>query len=507
MNGTKRVNRAAAVLLALMMALTVVGPKPVKAAGTANISVTSATVEKGKDVTITVNISASAEIAIVDFTLKYDASKLQYLQGAAPGADGVIRLLDTGCSGKTASYSFSFKALDVAEGGTALTLSNVIISPLDDSLGDNFAVSPSNGSIKITGPYQASSNANLASLSIGEAKISPAFSADVTAYTASVGGTVSKVTVSAQPADGKAKVAVSGNSGLKEGANTVTVKVTAEDGKTTKTYTITVTRAKPPTPKPATPTPTPTPGVQIKVDDTELELKDKPDLKWMENTDEWDSTIVEYKNYKIGALENKNTGVIVVELSDGNLYILDTERNSATRYFAFESAKQNIVLQEITDSVIIPMGYSKTTRTIDGAEVTAYVTSDKSDYALVYGRNGEGFTGWFQYDMKTDTFQRFNIEDIELNPTSTPTPSPVPSEAPTPTLSPTAVPLPTIPETASTPAPEKSGRTFLEKFLFGTSGVLFVLMVVFLILYLVQKGRYNHRFAPDEDYSDDEDYL
>ena len=181
MNGTKRVNRAAAVLLALMMALTVVGPKPVKAAGTANISVTSATVEKGKDVTITVNISASAEIAIVDFTLKYDASKLQYLQGAAPGADGVIRLLDTGCSGKTASYSFSFKALDVAEGGTALTLSNVIISPLDDSLGDNFAVSPSNGSIKITGPYQASSNANLASLSIGEAKISPAFSADVTA--------------------------------------------------------------------------------------------------------------------------------------------------------------------------------------------------------------------------------------------------------------------------------------------------------------------------------------
>ena len=85
MNGTKRVNRAAAVLLALMMALTVVGPKPVKAAGTATITVSSASVEKGKDVTITVSISAPAEIAVVDFKLSYDTSKLQYLQGAAAG--------------------------------------------------------------------------------------------------------------------------------------------------------------------------------------------------------------------------------------------------------------------------------------------------------------------------------------------------------------------------------------------------------------------------------------
>ena len=504
MNVTKKLTRIAAGLLAAVMVILSIGPKPARAAGTATVSVTSAKVEKGQDATITVNISAPSDIAVVDFTLSFDTSKLQYISGAASGDGSPLRVLDTGCSGKTASYSFSFKTLDVAEGGTAITLSGVHIMPLDQSLGDDFAISASPGAITITAPYQASNNANLASLSIGEAKIAPDFSPDVTAYSASVGGTVSKVTVSAQPADGKARVAVSGNTGLKEGNNTVSVTVTAEDGVTSKTYTITVTRAKPPTPKPATPTPTPTPAVQIKVDDQDLTLKDKPDLKWMENTDEWDSTIVEYKKYKIGALVNKNTDITVVELSDGNLYILDLERDTATRYFAFESAKQTIVLQEVTDEVTIPMGYTKTTRSIDGADVTAYVTSDKSEYALVYARNDKGFTGWFQYDMTNGTFQRFNTEDAELNPTPTPTPTPVPTDTPTPTMTPTAEPLPTVPETT---ASSSGGRTFLEKVLLGTTGGMFLLMVVFLVLYLIQKGRYNRRFAPDDDYDDDEDYL
>ncbi|MCR5530946.1 MAG: cadherin-like beta sandwich domain-containing protein [Lachnospiraceae bacterium] len=493
-------------VLMLAFIAAVIGAKPAKADGeTASISVSSATVEVGQDVTITVSFSASCD-AGASIYMTFDASKLSYVSGPTNDSSvsgNTIHIVSEGGQSKT--FTFVFHTLAVAEGGTALTITNAQIL----SIATMNAITPgiSNGTVKINPPYQASNNANLASLSIGEAKISPAFSADVTAYTASVGGTVSKVTVSAQPADGKAKVAVSGNTGLKEGNNTVTVKVTAEDGTTAKTYTITVTRAKPPTPKPATPTPTPTPAVQIKVDDQELALKDKPDLKWMENTDEWDSTIVEYKKYKIGALVNKNTDITVVELSDGNLYILDLERDTATRYFAFESAKQTIVIQEVTDEVTIPMGYTKTTRSIDGADVTAYVTSDKSEYALVYARNDKGFTGWFQYDMTNGTFQRFNTEDAELNPTPTPTPTPVPTDTPIPTLTPTEEPLPTVPETTATSS-SSGGKTVLEKILLGTTGGLFVLMLVFLVLFLVWKGKYNRRFAPDEDYEDeDEDYL
>ena len=62
----------------------------------------------------------------------------------------------------------------------------------------------------------------------------------MTSYTAQVGASVDKLAVSASAKDSKAKVLVSGDSGLKVGANTVVCKVTAEDGQTTKSYTITV---------------------------------------------------------------------------------------------------------------------------------------------------------------------------------------------------------------------------------------------------------------------------
>ena len=71
--------------------------------------------------------------------------------------------------------------------------------------------------------------------------------------------------------------------------------------------------------------------------------------------------------------------------------------------------------------------------TFDGEEITAYAASDTSEYAIVYGKNSKGVTGWFQLDLTDGSFQRFNTEDIELVPTPTPTPSPTPTPTPEPT--------------------------------------------------------------------------
>ena len=51
-----------------------------------------------------------------------------------------------------------------------------------------------------------------------------------------------KLVVSAEPADSSAATSVSGDEGLQMGENRVTVKVTAQDGETTKEYTIVVTK-------------------------------------------------------------------------------------------------------------------------------------------------------------------------------------------------------------------------------------------------------------------------
>lgn len=88
-----------------------------------------------------------------------------------------------------------------------------------------------------------SDDARLASLSISPYSLSPAFDALTTSYGANVANSVTSVTVTATSSAAGALVEVSGGSSLSEGINTVTVKVTALDAVTTKTYTISVTKA------------------------------------------------------------------------------------------------------------------------------------------------------------------------------------------------------------------------------------------------------------------------
>jgi|GEM_PF-2394857 len=102
-----------------------------------------------------------------------------------------------------------------------------------------------------------SANADLSALSFSAGSISPAFAAGTTAYSFSVANGTTSTTVTATRADANATLQVqvngggfnpltsgspSGNLGLNLGANTVDVKVTAQDGTTTKTYTTTITR-------------------------------------------------------------------------------------------------------------------------------------------------------------------------------------------------------------------------------------------------------------------------
>ncbi|MBC7324046.1 MAG: cadherin-like beta sandwich domain-containing protein [Moorella sp. (in: Bacteria)] len=92
----------------------------------------------------------------------------------------------------------------------------------------------------VVGNASLSGNANLKSLTING--LSPSgFSPDVTSYTMTVPGSApDRLTVVAVPEDGTASVSVSGDT-LVNGAATVTVTVTAQDG-TKKVYTVNVSR-------------------------------------------------------------------------------------------------------------------------------------------------------------------------------------------------------------------------------------------------------------------------
>ena len=83
-------------------------------------------------------------------------------------------------------------------------------------------------------------NANLETLAIENVTLSPDYQEEVTNYTASVTNDVESLNILAIPQNQNAKVTISGNDNLKEGDNTVTVTVTAENGVTFKKYGIIV---------------------------------------------------------------------------------------------------------------------------------------------------------------------------------------------------------------------------------------------------------------------------
>ena len=101
---------------------------------------------------------------------------------------------------------------------------------------------PKETTTTVTAPVAKSTEARLSNLGIRPNDFS-GFKKDKYEYTTSVPNDVEKVTIYADIIkDSKATIKGTGEVSLKEGDNTFEVKVTAEDGKTTKTYKLTIKR-------------------------------------------------------------------------------------------------------------------------------------------------------------------------------------------------------------------------------------------------------------------------
>lgn len=115
---------------------------------------------------------------------------------------------------------------------------------------DISGLKPATYKVTVVDETSPSTDATLSDLKIGNLTLSPAFAAATTSYTTTT--TNATNTVNAIPADAGASIQVKvGDTEIDNGSaatwatgsNTVTVKVTAADGTTTKTYTVTVTKS------------------------------------------------------------------------------------------------------------------------------------------------------------------------------------------------------------------------------------------------------------------------
>ena len=198
------------------------------------------TVEKGDSLTITLKYSR-ATFGSATARVTYDSSVLEYSSCSGAEANGgggtVILTMANGSGTEALSCKLKFKA--VKAGSTTVSVSTTDVYNID--MEELTAGSASTTVTVKSTADKASTNADLSAMAVSSGTLSPAFSPSVTSYKVKVPNSVTTCTVSADKADSKSSVSVTGSPNLKVGENVRKVTVTAESGKT-KTYTITITR-------------------------------------------------------------------------------------------------------------------------------------------------------------------------------------------------------------------------------------------------------------------------
>lgn len=232
--------KIAAFAIALMLLLPVCVPAFVQAAdGKVTIAVTEKTVKVGQTVTVTLTASGpNNEKASADMIFTFNTATFSYVScgdsSFTGGPDGTI-------TGRAGSVSIKLQAIAAGDCRLKVSGSNGTITATGETLS---SVTAAGVIIKAAEEQavQASSDSSLSSLSLSSGELSPAFSADVTSYSASVPNDITSLEVTAVPSHSAASIStVTGNQELAVGSNLVQVTVSAQDGSTT-VYQIDVTR-------------------------------------------------------------------------------------------------------------------------------------------------------------------------------------------------------------------------------------------------------------------------
>ncbi len=238
-------------LAALILTICLMLPFTASAASASASLAGPGTVRAGDTITLTFKLNGS-NLSGASGTLSYDGSQLQMTgtkqKIAAPWAvefngNNMVAYdnnLSSPINGSKDLFTVSFKVKNVAA-GTKITVSYTDVKASDGSADANI------GTVSYSATVAAplSTNNALASLTVSNATISPAFNANTTSYTADVPFSVSKLDVKATAADSKAKVSISSPTLTPNGTTNVTITVTAENG-AKKTYTIKVHREQDP---------------------------------------------------------------------------------------------------------------------------------------------------------------------------------------------------------------------------------------------------------------------
>ncbi len=239
------------ILTIFVLCIAMVTPITVSAASASASFTGPGTVRAGDTITLSFNLNGSG-IYGVQGVLSYDSNQVT-LSGTTQkiGAPWLVEFngntivaydnnLSNPINSNKTLFTVTFKVKSVAP-GTTIKISCSGVKASDG----NALINVGTVVYSKTVAAPLSTNNNLKSLTVGNATISPNFSAGTTSYSVgTVEFDVNRLNINAVAEDPKAKVSVTGNN-LAVGNNTVKVVVKAENG-ATKTYSIKVTRKQDP---------------------------------------------------------------------------------------------------------------------------------------------------------------------------------------------------------------------------------------------------------------------
>ena len=392
-------------------------------ASSAKISFSDPSATVGQEFSVNVKISSQdGNLGASDVVLSYDPSVIEFVSGNnASGGAGSVRLVGTMDSSSTKAFSYTLKFKAVQAGNTSISVGSYEVY---DSDAQAVTVSKTGtASVKVKAPATSSAEAALSSLKISPGTLSPAFSPNVTSYTAQVGASVDKLAVSASAKDSKAKVLVSGDSGLKVGANTVVCKVTAEDGQTTKSYTITVNKldtvdvpSEAETGAETEATPVVTNGLDVEIDGVSYTVATEFDASLL--PEGYTQSTCTYGGSEVQCGNGNDLTLLYLQGADGNgaFYIYIPESGVLSPYVTIDVTAKSILVLPPDESVQIPDGFMETTIQLNGTyKVQGWVwkSDEQQKYCVVYGMNESGEKSLYRYDIAEKTFQRY-FEDPSL---------------------------------------------------------------------------------------------
>ena len=381
---------------------------------TARISFNDPTAEPGGDVTVSMHVvSTSGEpLGRANIMLSYDASLLEFTSGDnAEGGSGSIHV--TGQPTEDASewyYSLRFRALQA--GAADLTISTAEIYDRDAKIAD---IDHQGSSHILIGAEaqaseaaaQAAASAPLSSLSISPGKLSPAFDPSVTSYTAQVGEEVTRIAVSAVPADSTQKVSVSGNDNLEMGANTINISIADQDGNALNSYVIEVTKKEG-----ATPTESESAeAAVVTVDGTDYTVADTFDASLL--PEGWTAESYSYGGKTVqagkGPDEHLHLLYLLAEGGTGNLYFYDDSSDSWSPYVEVGTTAKTVTAVPLDAGIAVPEGLEESRLNLNGKSVAGWVgSSDQGEnYCVFYGMNSDGEKNFYRFDLKEKTLQRY----------------------------------------------------------------------------------------------------